>query len=459
LAIKTLHLTNAYHPTSGGIRTFYRALLSRANNERRLMRLVVPGEKDDVEEVGEFGRIYFVAAPKAPAFDRRYRMLLPSHYLRASTRLQMILAREQADLIEVCDKYSLFYLAALLRKGLVAGVKRPVLIGLSCERMDDNVAAYFGAGGAGRALSRCYIRHLYGPPFDAHIANSEYTAEELRHSLWDRVPGFVRVCPMGVESSAFGPVHRDPALRRRLLEDAGGDRDSVLLLYAGRLSPEKNPGLLIDTLEILSRPRRPGRLGDRDYRLVLVGDGPSAQGLLDDARRRVGSRLNWIGAIRDRAELARLYASADLFVHPNPREPFGIGPLEAMASRVPVVAPSAGGVLSYATSHNAWLAAPDARSFAFAIRSAIAVPDQGKLAAAFETARAFDWQSVAARYFRLYDELHRVNLDPSTSLRASKFAMPITVGHTVVTDLGHSALQPFGRLRATPGGVEGQESR
>ena len=273
MAIKTLHLTNAYHPTSGGIRTFYRALLARANAERRPMRLVVPGEADAVETVGEYGRIYFIAAPPAPLFDRRYRLLLPQSYLRASTRLREILAAEQPDLVEICDKYSLPYLAALLRKGLAPGIKRPVLVGLSCERMDDNVAAYLGSGRIGRALTRGYVRHLYGPPFDVHIANSEYTADELRRALWDRSTDFVRVCPMGVESTAFGPVNRDAQRRRRLLEQAGGTRDSVLLLYAGRVSPEKNPRLLIETLERLVRPARGRRTAERDYRLVIAGEG------------------------------------------------------------------------------------------------------------------------------------------------------------------------------------------
>ena len=40
-----------------------------------------------------------------------------------------------------------------------------------------------------------YLRHIYGPPFDAHIAVSEYAADELRAALSDRPPGFVRVCP------------------------------------------------------------------------------------------------------------------------------------------------------------------------------------------------------------------------------------------------------------------------
>lgn len=431
MAIKTLHLTNAYHPTSGGIRTFYRALLMRANAERRQMRLVVPGEADGVEAIGDYGRIHFIAAPPAPAFDRRYRLLLPQAYLRASTRLREILISEQPDLVEICDKYSLFYLAAMIRKGLAPGLKRPVLVGLSCERMDDNVAAYLGSGPVRRALTRGYIRHLYGPPFDAHVANSEYTADELRRALWDRSTDFVRVCPMGVESMAFGPVHRDPQLRRTLLERAGGTRDSVLLLYAGRVSPEKNPKLLIETLERLIRPARGRRAAERDYRLVIAGDGPSCHDLKEQARQFVPGRVHWLGAIQDRAELARLYASADVFVHPNPKEPFGIGLLEAMASRLPVVAPSAGGVLSYANQQNAWLAAPDAHAFALAIRTAISSPDPFRLAAAFETARALDWSAVTARYFRLYDEIHR--------RQHSNFALPITPGHTLVTDLGQSA--------------------
>jgi glycosyltransferase involved in cell wall biosynthesis len=320
-----------------------------------------------------------------------------------------------------------------LRKSLAPGVKRPVLVGLSCERMDDNVTAYLGRGRIRSALTRVYIRHLYGPPFDAHIANSNYTADELRHSLWDRATDFIRVCPMGVDSAAFGPVNRDTGLRRRLLEEAGGTRDSVLLLYAGRVSPEKNPRLLIEALEQLVRPSRFGGGAPRDYRLVVAGDGPLTVTLQAEAQQFVRGRVLWLGAIQDRSELARIYASADVFVHPNPREPFGIGPLEAMASRVPVVVPSAGGVLSYATHQNAWLAAPDARSFALAIRTAVSSPDPSRVGAAFETARKFAWRADSARYFKLYDEIHRLQL--------SKFALPISLSHTVVTDLGQSALQ------------------
>lgn len=450
MAIKTLHLTNAYHATSGGIRTFYRALLSRANDEHRLLRLVVPGAADGVEDVGTFGRIYTVQARPSPVFDSRYRLMLPGSYLARNGRIRQILADEQPDLVEVCDKYSLFYVAALLRRQWLAGIKRPTLVGLSCERMDDNVAAYVSGTRAGRAFSRAYMRHLYGPAFDAHIANSEYTAAELRRSLWDRPPDFVHVCPMGVESTAFGPVHRDRQLRRLLLAQAGGSQDSVLLFYAGRLSPEKNPGLLIEMLEHLQRPTTWAER--RDYRLVLAGDGPMAERLVSDAPAKIRQRVLWLGPIRNRAELARHYASADVFVHPNPREPFGIAPLEAMASRLPVVLPSAGGVLSYANAANAWLAEPDGASFAHAVRSAVSRPDDGRLAAAAETARQLDWSKVASRFFKLYEQLHRRHQVASmgspgpiplrlASAAPHDFALSTTASHRIVTGLGHSAFE------------------
>lgn len=95
-----------------------------------------------------------------------------------------------------------------------------------------------------------------------------------------------------------------------------------------------------------------------------------------------------------------------MFVHPNPREPFGIGPLEAMASGVPVVVPNSGGVLEYATHDNAWLVAPDAASFAEAIRAA-ANGDPRRITAATETVVRFYWREATGRYFAAYDDIHR----------------------------------------------------
>lgn len=90
--LKLVHITNYYHKNSGGISAAYNRLLEAANRHRRLVRLIVPGETDSQEEIGEFGRIYFVKARQAPAFDKRYRMMLPFHYLQTGTPIREILS-------------------------------------------------------------------------------------------------------------------------------------------------------------------------------------------------------------------------------------------------------------------------------------------------------------------------------------------------------------------------------
>jgi alpha-1,6-mannosyltransferase len=398
MPIKTLHITNAYHGASGGIRTFYRALLEAANRRGRLMRLVAPGERSEVEEVGSCGRIYHVASRRAFLFDNRYRLLAPATYLPPfHGELWRILRDERPDLIEVCDKYSVHWMAGLLRRGWISGLRRPPLVGMSCERMDDNVEAFLGGSRVGRLWSRFYMGYSYIPFFDYHIANSGYTAAELRDAMRARHERPIYVRPMGVETDDFVTARRSEKSRRNLIAETGGGEKTKLLLYVGRLSPEKNVPLFIEMI---------GRLAD-DFRLVVAGDGPLAGWLEKEAKIRAPGRIHLLGHIGDRAKLLELYADCDAFVHPNPREPFGIAPLEAMAAGLPLVAPNAGGVLSYANVTNAWLAEPNGESFAAAARAVFNDPAARKdrLARARWTARQYQWRVVADSFFQLYDEL------------------------------------------------------
>ncbi|MGV9269100.1 glycosyltransferase family 4 protein [Kitasatospora sp. NPDC003701] len=173
------------------------------------------------------------------------------------------------------------------------------------------------AGGAGARLAWRHLRHIH--------ATAARTLAPSRASLSALVAqGVPRVhlWPRGVDHVRFHPRHRDEALRRRL-----GSEGEVLVGYVGRLAAEKQ----VDRLAEASR--LPG------VRLVVVGDGPFRSRLeaaLPDAvflGRRTGH------------ELARLYASFDVFVHAGPFETFGQTLQEAMASGLPVVAPAAGGPL------------------------------------------------------------------------------------------------------------------
>jgi alpha-1,6-mannosyltransferase len=404
MPIKTLHLTNYWHEHSGGIATFYRRLISAANHHQHGMILVVPGEQNEVIEMGAYCRIYKIAAPPSP-LNRHYRTIYPREFLLADSKIQRILADERPDLVEVCDKYSLVHLATLLRRRLAYGLNfRPVVVGLTCERMDANVAAYISRSRWAEAFTRFYMRHVYFPAFDYHIAVSENTAGELKAiANGHLVPRGVWIRPMGVDVEHFSPNKRSLELRRQLLNGSENSQNAVLLLYVGRLAPEKNLELLLATMVELENAQQ-------NFRLVLAGEGIAREALQHAAQNRAAGKLVFLGHVPDRDELARLYASCDLFLHPNPAEPFGIAPLEAMASGLPLIAPDRGGITSYANENNAYLVPPSAKAFAQAVLLACqsSAETTRKAQAARETAEALSWSRVTESFLRLYEDLYAV---------------------------------------------------
>ncbi len=424
--LRTLHITNAWHPTSGGVRTLYSALFDAANRLRRHMTLVVPGEREAISDVGAFGRIYAVPAPHSPLLDRRYRTILPHRFLGRRSTIARIIAREQPDVIEVSDKYTLFHVAGLIKK---RAEPRPTLVGLSQERLDDALRAFVSQGPAARMLSRAYLACVYMRQFDAHLANSAYTAAELTAAvdwggpkwprLW-RLRDRIHVQSPGVDIDRYQPARRSTAMRDAVLRQAGGTPESTLIMFAGRLSSEKHANWLIPAIEPLVR-------AGRDIRLVVAGDGPLRAALEAQAVGHIPGRVLWLGHQASGRVFSELMASADLFLHPNPREPFGIGPLEAMASGVPVIVPRSGGVLSYATDANAWLADPTPDGLAAAMALALAHPHEMRRRArvGLDTAAAFAWAHMAPQFFETYDTLHAERLERLASRQCSATVTPL----------------------------------
>jgi glycosyltransferase involved in cell wall biosynthesis len=429
--LKSVHITNYYHKNSGGISTSYNNLLAAAERHKRYIRLIVPGETEAVEDVNEYAKIYYVPAKYSPLFDKRYRIMMPWQYMLSDTIIRKILLAEMPDMIEVTDKYTLSLLGVMIRTNNFKKLGRPMLVHFSCERMDDNIGSFLTKGKIGKWFARRVIGNYTLPNFDFHIANSPYTAEEFYKSLekaenprrsekflnwcWrffkaPRVPIEERiyVCPRGVNSEQFSPTRKSEKVKREMRERAKIPENSIVLLYAGRISPEKNIGLLVDFMEILARDT------EKDFRLLVAGAGPQSVWLKKETDKRAPDKIIQLGHL-DKDLLADYYASADVFVHPNPREPFGIAPLEAMASGVPVVAPNAGGILSYATRENIWLVEPTGENFASAIQAIVENPSQTKekvknaLKTARQNTREKSTDNLLATYDKMYEDFQRRN--------------------------------------------------
>ena len=150
------------------------------------------------------------------------------------------------------------------------------------------------------------------------LAPSNWSCEDLKST---GVPN-VHLWPRGVDSQKFSPEKRDINLRCELLADRP---DRKLVGYVGRLANEKR----IDDLATLD--------ARDDIQLVIVGEGPARSRL-----ERVLKNARFVG-YQSGEELARYYASLDIFVHTGKHETFCQSVQEALASGVPVIAPNFGG--------------------------------------------------------------------------------------------------------------------
>lgn len=168
-------------------------------------------------------------------------------------------------------------------------------------------------------------------------------------------PRTVRVWPMGVDVDRFGPHRRSAEWRQALLDRVGGTESSRLLVYAGRLSSEKNVLLLV------------------------AGAGPLADALADECSRRAPARTTFLWHL-GREALADVLANADAFV------------------------------TTYASDETAWLAPADPESFAGRIQEIFADPDgrARKTERAMEVARSYAWERVAGQFFQTYEQLVRM---------------------------------------------------
>lgn len=139
----------------------------------------------------------------------------------------------------------------------------------------------------------------------------------------------VRIWPRGVDTELFASKHRSEALRETWLGSSPVKK--TILMYAGRISWEKN-------LRLLTAAYR--QMDHAHCHLVIVGDGPA----LSEMKQELGDLpVTFTGYLRG-IELARAYASADVFAFPSRTETFGQVVLEAMASGMAVVALQAEGV-------------------------------------------------------------------------------------------------------------------
>ncbi len=86
------------------------------------------------------------------------------------------------------------------------------------------------------------------------------------------------------------------------------------------------------------------KIKNRDYSLVIGGEGEEKDALIGLSKRLgLSGRVRFVGLVPP-DELPKLYAESKLLLFTSKHEPFGMVPIEAMASGTPVIGPNSGGL-------------------------------------------------------------------------------------------------------------------
>ena len=313
--LKICDLTQFYSPLSGGVKRYVHEKIAYIEKHRPQDEhlLIVPGGKTEVIVNGR-SRIYSIHSPLLSRTSR-YRALLN---LQA---IDEILERERPDIIESSDPYQIAWKA--ISVGRRIGI--PVVAFYHShfpEAYLRSSSRYFGRGGSDAVmrLARAYVRNLYNR-FAATFVPSASLALVLRE--WG--VRNLHVVGLGVDIEVFNPGPDDARATR---ESLGVAAKQKLLLYVGRLAPEKNTETLFRAFALLDS-QRPG-----DFHLLVIGDG-AQRNQLKKLQGRFRN-ISWMQYCNESADLARYYRAADLFVHPGVQETFGLVALESQACGTPV---------------------------------------------------------------------------------------------------------------------------
>jgi glycosyltransferase involved in cell wall biosynthesis len=152
-------------------------------------------------------------------------------------------------------------------------------------------------------------------------------SNDTRDYLIDRGISNVKIFGRGISSEVFSPDLWSSQLREKWLA-----KDKTVLLYVGRLSPEKDLHILMKSFEKLKQIHT-------HLALVITGSGPMKKELESYEMEDVIFTGYQTGTA-----LHTIYASCDVFVFPSPTETLGNVVLEAMASGLPVIGVDQGGV-------------------------------------------------------------------------------------------------------------------
>ena len=265
---------------------------------------------------------------------------------------------------------------------------------------------YYAGIAAKRVSGKPLVVHMHATEFDRsgeNINRRVYAIEKAGMQAADRVIAVseltrrIVIGKYGIPADKVVTVHN--AVRFGESEEAAPERavKDKVVTFLGRITYQKGPDYFVEAAaKVLQRVS--------DVRFVMAGSGD----LMNHVVRRVAQlgiadRFHFTGFLKG-GEVQRMFRLSDVYVMPSVSEPFGISPLEAMRSGVPVIISRQSGVaevLDYAIKVNYW----DVDALADAIYGLLTYPALGRMFASkgLEEVTGLKWTNAAAKIKTVYE--------------------------------------------------------
>jgi L-malate glycosyltransferase len=265
--------------------------------------------------------LHEVPVPTHPALQH------PPYALALAGSLAEIAADNRLDVIHV--HYAVPHAASAYLARQVLGASAPRVV----VTLHGSDVTQLGNDPALRPTTRFAVVQA-----DGVTVPSEFLKREIYERLGVPQHREIEVIPNFVDTDRFTPASRRDRSRFDAIFDAAGgdpaDHGAPVLFHVSSFRPVKR---VVDLVEVLARVRRHTKA-----RLMLVGDGPDRQKLMQRAREL--DLLRSICLVGAHAEFVDYLRHADAFVLPSESESFGVAALEALSCGVPVVAYRVGGL-------------------------------------------------------------------------------------------------------------------
>jgi alpha-1,6-mannosyltransferase len=358
-----LRVANFVSPTSGGIKTALRHWGQGYRDRGHQASLIIPGPGPEISEEPQ-GTVYRV--PASPVPGTGYSLM----WSRAG--MSRLMDAISPDALEVSDRSTTRWMGRWARRRGIGSVM------ISHENMTGIMVRRTPVPSRPAHWAADLLNRLSAHDYDAIVCPSRFAAEEFHRNGID-----AHVVPLGVDLDVFAPV-RDPG---SYVPPTPGAR--IRLVHCGRLSPEKNPGLSIETVRELVRR-------GADVEMTVFGHGPMRDELLERARNLPVVFHSYISG---RPELAARMGTADVAIAPGPLETFGLAALEVLACGVPVVCCDEG-ALQEVVGGGGTVAPSTPAAFADAVLDLLQRPRSHVLART--QAERFNWDSSAEKMLAIH---------------------------------------------------------